>query len=217
MAYKINQSNRPSEFNSGLQPVLYASSDGFLLGDCQVKQIPLTQGKFAIVDDADCQWLNQFKWCAYKGNSTYYAIRGDGKRNTIRMHREILNSPKGLCTDHRNGNGLDNRRKNLRVCTNAENLQNQTKRARCTSKYKGVTTYSVVKHRKRPWLAQITFNNKHINIGYFASEESAARAYDIAAKKYHGEFARLNFPNDQIRLRDSSCRHKGGRDTWCWP
>ena len=103
------------------------------------KKIELTQGKFAIVDDGDFEWLNQHKWSAQKGRNTYYAIRGvreNGKHKRIYMHIEILGKKNGLQIDHMNGNGIDNRRTNLRHVTSRQNRQNL--HINKSSKYPGV-------------------------------------------------------------------------------
>ncbi|MGD0572653.1 MAG: AP2/ERF family transcription factor [Sedimentisphaerales bacterium] len=106
---------------------------------------------------------------------------------------KLCKTPPGLLVDHFNRNGLDNRRANLRLATRAQNSCNTKKQKGCSSKFKGVCFH---KNRKgpNPWDAYIDVNNRRINLGCFPTEISAARAYDSAAKKYHGEFARLNFP-----------------------
>jgi len=101
------------------------------------KLIPLTQGKFAIVDAEDYEWLNQYKWHTDKAQNTYYAV-SQKNRKTIKMHRLITGAPKGLFVDHRDHNGFNNRRDNLRLCTNQENQQNKQPMCGKTSKYKGV-------------------------------------------------------------------------------
>ncbi|KKM14674.1 hypothetical protein LCGC14_1703720, partial [marine sediment metagenome] len=109
----------------------------FFIGDT-MKRIPLTQGKFAIVDDDIFDYLSQWKWYAQKDRNTFYALRNvvvKGKAKTIRMHRQILNSKKGQQTDHLNGNGLDNRRCNLRICTRSQQAMNTKKRRNCTSRF----------------------------------------------------------------------------------
>ena len=161
-----------------------------------MRRISLTQGKFAIVDDADFEWLNQWKWYpSNNGRNTFYAIRSirlpNGKRTTSRMHREILGlkfGDKRQC-DHQNHRGLDNRRDNLRICTSKQNNQNMSSYKSCSSVYKGVSWHKI--HHK--WRAFITVDYKQIHLGYFDNEEKAARVYDKVAIKYFGEFANLNF------------------------
>ena len=157
-----------------------------------MKTIPLTQGKYAIVDDVDFEWLSQWKWCANKDRNTWYAVRTmhkDEKQIKIMMHREILGLKHGdgMDTDHKDGDGLNNRRENLRTATHAQNMYNQRIR-KGTSQFKSV-------HWNRcaaKWCAQIRVNNRLIYLGYFVSEIEAGLAYDMAAQKYFGEFAKLN-------------------------
>ena len=124
-----------------------------------MKQIKLTQGQFAQVDDEDYECLNKFKWHAVEGKDTYYAARqkrvGE-KQVRIWMHREVIQTPEGLFTDHINHNGLDNRRKNLRICTHQNNIRNQKIHIDNTSGYKGV------RKNKYKWRSVIYFNNKYI-------------------------------------------------------
>jgi len=102
------------------------------------KLIPLTQGKFAIVDAEDYDWLNKHKWCACKVKQTYYAKR-KGKGKLVCMHRQITSAPPHLLVDHINRNGLDNRKKNLRLCTRAENSRNRRSLRNKSSRYKAIT------------------------------------------------------------------------------
>lgn len=147
-----------------------------------MKEIPLSRGLVAIVDDEDFDWLNQWKW--YAGNNgkarTMYAIRMaavEGKRRKFRMHREIMNPPDGMEVDHINHNGLDNRRSNLRIVTSSQNSRNTRKpRTGRTSKYKGVTyEKDRVGHVAR-WRVGIRINGKHKWLGRFRTEVEAARA-----------------------------------------
>jgi len=157
-----------------------------------MKMIPLSQGEHAVVDNDVYEYLIQWSWCAdFMGNS-FYAARGEGRwphRKLVLMHRVIADAPTGMDVDHINGNGLDNRRENLRVCTHAENQRNRRKNKDNTSGFKGVFWH---KNRKR-YQAQIKICGKKIHLGYFLDPAEAAHAYDEAAKKYFGEFARLNF------------------------
>jgi hypothetical protein len=155
-----------------------------------MKEINLTRGKVAIVDDHEYPWLKDFTWCAAVKGGKFYAQTG--KSDT--MHRMIVNAKKGETVDHINGNTLDNRRENLRVCTHAQNRQNSKKISgsrNLSSKYKGVSHPS-----ENRWTASITVMWKTIHIGSFSTEIGAARAYDEAARKYHGVFAKLNFPQE---------------------
>lgn len=151
------------------------------------KLIPLTQGKHAIVDAADYEWLAQWKWSADKARDTYYArTRINGHH--MRLHRLLLGDPKSMQIDHINGNPLDNRRCNLRICLNKENSRNCKKRGNRSSKYKGVSWWK----RNSCWRVQITVDYVNYHIGYFPTEITAAKAYNAAALEHFGEFARLN-------------------------
>lgn len=160
------------------------------------RRIPLTQGKYAIVDPEDFERLNKYKWYASKGGSTFYAVRSawdpvNKKKRTIKMHRQIINPPYPLVVDHINHNGLDNRKANLRPATKSQNTINKAciKQKGAHSKYHGVTWQKSI----NKWQAQIRINSIQTIIGYYNDEIKAAKAYDTAAKKYHGDFAVLNF------------------------
>jgi len=150
----------------------------------------LTQGKSAVVDDADFEWLSQWKWQAQKVRRTWYAVRTfwkDGKCQTVLMHKEILHSRGQV--DHRDRDGLNNRRGNLRGATHSQQQANSRKREGCTSPFKGVTWDAA----RGKWRAQIKVFGKGRIIGRFATEEEAAMAYDSAALEQFGEFANPNF------------------------
>lgn len=167
---------------------------------CSFRRIPLTRGKYAIVDHEDFERLNKHKWYASKTSRKggFYAARcvwdkENRKKRTIKMHREILNPPHPLVVDHINHNGLDNRRANLRPATKSQNCINKpyTKRKGAHSRYHGVTWQK----SNNKWQAQIRAKGNPRVIGCFDNETTAAKAYDQAAKKYHKEFAVLNFPD----------------------
>ena len=164
------------------------------------KLLPLSQNKFAIVDADDYDRLNKYKWCLSRTPHTNYAMmRTKGKRvkgkrvkrKTIMMHRFIMNAPHHLLVDHRNHNGLDNRKQNLRLCNHAENSRNRRPFNIKGSRYKGV---SWDKGRK-VFIACIYCNGKNYYLGRFKSEIAAAKAYDRKAKELFGEYAFLNFPD----------------------
>jgi hypothetical protein len=154
-----------------------------------VVEIPLTRGMIALVDDEDApRVLEGPKWRAVPDHRTYYAQRyrrrEDGVKTTIKMHA-LITGQSG--TDHINGNGLDNRRSNLRVATVAQNLWNQGLRVDNTSGYKGVYPTG------RRWRSKIVVAGKRFELGVFDDPADAARAYDQAAREHFGEFAWLNF------------------------
>lgn len=158
------------------------------------KLIPLTRGLHAIVDDEDYEWLIQWKWCcktSNKGGTRPYAVR---TKKNILMHRIIINAPDGLLVDHINGETLDNRRCNLRLANNSQNVWNQRtqqNRKNKTSQFKGVSWDK----KGRIWRPRIRIKQNVILLGSFDSETDAALAYDTAARAHFGEFAKLNFPD----------------------
>ncbi len=161
-----------------------------------MKEIRLTQGKVALVDDEDFERINLNKWCAHKDGKSgkFYAVRNAKMirplRKTIYMAREVINAPDGIGVDHIHfDDTLDNRKSNLRLATSAQNGWNRGKPANNTSGFKGVSWFA----QTRRWQAKIKLNGKSIGLGYFDSAESAARAYDESARKYYGEFAVTNF------------------------
>jgi hypothetical protein len=153
----------------------------------QIRYIPLTRGLHAIIDADDYEWLSQYKWYAGKSTVNTYARRHSSK-GVVVMHRQIMNPPKGMVVDHINGNGLDNRRCNLRICTPAENVRNRRKVACARSRFIGVFP------RRNKWHAVVTHQRKTHFVGSFDDDVEAARARDRLALKLHGQFARLNFP-----------------------
>ena len=156
-----------------------------------MKQIPLSQGKVALVSDHRYEYLNQFNWFASFDGYNWYAERVNGE-NKIKMHREIMGVTDPMVfIDHKDDNGLNNQDENLRECTNAENQRKRGKAWNNKSGYKGVS-FDKKHYRYR---AQIRAGGDPIFLGHFENPKDAALAYDNAAKKYHGEFANLNFPS----------------------
>jgi len=165
-----------------------------------MKAIKLTQGQLALVDDDDYQWLNQWKWHAHKDKSgNFYASRSstkiDGKQHTIFMHRQILGLEFGDSrqVDHANHSTLDNRRSNIRLATSTQNNQNRIP-FKSTSRFKGVSRHFIHSKGKiyKYWQAHIKYKGKQIFLGHFKNEYEAAQVYNVAARKYFGEYAYQN-------------------------
>ncbi len=155
--------------------------------------ITLKHGHICLVDPEDIPLVSQFRWHAHQGpGGHWYAVRSTP--TPMKMH-VFLMGRRGV--DHKNGNGLDNRRENLRFATQSQNQMNTRKR-KSSSKYKGVAP-PLVGHRGKSWAFRITIDGKKKSFGGFATEEDAARAYDEKAKEVYGEFAWLNFPDGKPR------------------
>lgn len=164
------------------------------------RKIPLTQGKYAIVDPEDYEKLARYRWHALKIERLFYAVRqykakqGRSKYESVRMHQEIMGAAEGKVIDHINHNGLDNRKANLRFATVQQNTRNQRKsRGNYSSQYKGVAWS---KSRKK-WWTRITLNGRVIFVGHFNDEKAAAMAYDAKAKELFGDYAALNLPSSK--------------------
>ena len=147
-----------------------------------MKEIQLTQGQVALVDDDIFEELNQFKWCVVKDRKIFYAHRQlptvNGKRCKIKMHHAIIGKPpKGYETDHKNGQGLDNQRHNLRHVTHRENCQNR-KNQESSSQYPGIYW----KKDEKKWIAQIQINGKSNSLGCFVDELEAFKIYKQAVE-----------------------------------
>ncbi len=160
-----------------------------------MREIPLTQGMVALVDDEDYEEVMKHRWFAHRVRAglTHYAVtnkpRSQGK-GTIRMHVLLMGTdPDGRQVDHKNGNGCDNRRSNLRWATNAEQRMNSGPGSRNTTGFKGV---SFDKARGK-YEAKLKASDRHLHLGRFATAEEAARAYDRAARETFGDYARTNF------------------------
>jgi len=168
------------------------------------RRIYLGEGEWTIIEPEDYYRLKNFKWCAVGNGNKFYAVRnivtGPGRTKPVGLHRAIMKPPPGILVDHINGNGLDNRRANLRLATRSQNAHNKQKtKSKTLSRLKGIFFDS----RRGKWYARIKINGNSVHLGSFADELAAGRAYDEAAKKYHGEFACLNFPesagSEQLR------------------
>jgi hypothetical protein len=174
-----------------------------------LKEIPLTKGKFAIVDDEDYELLSQFKWFASGGR---YAARLNPKRrlegepDLILMHRLIINAPSNLDVDHINRDSFDNRKNNLRAVTHQENMLNYGSK-KGVSKYKGVS-----KTKEGKWTASFMYKGESFYLGSYESEEDAAKAYNVKASELAEEFAYLNNVNHrgfEIKKRKKSSNYRG--------
>ncbi len=166
-------------------------SAGSAAGD-NMKEIALSKGYKAIVDDEDFERLSKYKWHIHlngKKNLIYASRYGVGNV-TIRMHREIMNAPIGVYVDHINHNTLDNRKQNLRLCTKDQNKFNNLRKI-------GKSGYRGVYYRRGKWEARISIKNRMFAIGSFNTPEDAAKAWDEEAIKIRGAFTKLNFSNEE--------------------
>lgn len=155
-------------------------------------KIHLNRRKVCVIDAEDLPIVLGRKWSARKMLQNWYCAhnfkRPDGSWSTIYLHRAISKTPLGMGTDHKDGNGLNNTKKNLRHCNQSQNNCNSRKRKNTSSRYKGVTWDK----SRKSWTAYIAINGKRISIGRFHNELLAGKAYNKAAKKYHGDFASPN-------------------------
>lgn len=148
--------------------------------------IELTQGKVALVDSVDFEWLKQFKWFANKGGYAVRSVKNPG--GTVLMHREIMVAPKGFSVDHINGNPSDNRRANLRICNQSQNGANSRVRKNNTSGVPGVSW----EKRFKLWRAYIMINRKQVFVGHYKDLNVAKEAREQKARELFGEFARMH-------------------------
>jgi len=159
-------------------------------------RIPLGYNRFVLIDAADAVVAVQWRWQALEVQPGRFYASGqrtiDGKREEVYLHRLLMNPPDGMVVDHRNGDGLDCRRENMRVCTQQQNTHNRSKKRASKNPYLGVYKLKV----GLQWHARIRHNKTSIYLGYFPTPEEAARAYDRKALELRGEYARLNFPDE---------------------
>jgi hypothetical protein len=158
-----------------------------------MKKISLSKGLEVLVDNKDFKGLSKFSWHSQKNKNTYYAVtkpwvKGTGKCKTIYMHRFLTEAEKGMVVDHIDGNGLNNQRDNLRVCTQTQNMMNRGKQLNNSSGYKGVVKHPLC----NKWMTRIKVGSKHIYLGLYMTKEEAAQVYNDAAINYYGEYATLN-------------------------
>jgi len=150
-------------------------------------EIVLRSGARVLVDDGDVKWLSRWRWSEYRGRRGHrYATRHE-RGKTILMHREVLGLLPGLVTDHINGDGLDNRRENLRACTHRENLSNRRVALNNTSGTPGVG-FDSSKRGSKQWRARIKVNGRRHHLGWFRLKEDAVKAYWAAAERHWGSF-----------------------------
>lgn len=158
----------------------------------RIKLLGIALGKYALVSDKDFGRLNKYKWYLMKSGYVIRTMKKDGITYSRYMHREVTNAPKDMEVHHKNRIKTDNRRSNLKVCIHRDNMRNIGRRRDNTSGYAGVVYDARCKYNK--WQARISVNGNNIHIGSYPTSLKAAKARDAAAIKYHGKFARLNFP-----------------------
>lgn len=156
-----------------------------------MREIPLTKGHVALVDDENYDSIIIFTWRSIPEKHTNYAIKGWSPETHMQMANAVMGQPpKGYTWDHKDRNGLNNQKNNLRLATPQQNAANRTNTKKSLSSFRGVARY----HLHHKWAARVKVDNKLIFLGFFDNKEEAARCYDKAAIKYFGEFANLNFP-----------------------
>lgn len=182
------------------EPMKYAQGHGGRLpvpdpiwdNDLFCYRIPLTRGKYALIDKSSVDRISKHRWAAHKIGNTWYAARKDRNANgkMVFMHREVMECPNGMVVDHVNRDGLDNRLSNLRVCSHSQNIQNKKIQKNNSSGWIGVNWSRV----SQKWQAGVALNGKNTHVGLFLCPIEAAIARDVAAIEVYGEYASLNFP-----------------------
>ena len=150
--------------------------------------VPLTKGHVALIDEDDVERVSKYNWYSMKGKHTHYGAVKFAELSTT-LHRFVLGAEKDQKVDHKNGDGLDNRKANLRFCSYGQNNANSRKVAKCASIYKGVTFDDTASFK---WKARLYKDGKQKVLGRFATEQEAALAYNRAAVEVYGEFAKVN-------------------------
>jgi hypothetical protein len=193
----MHKNNRIAKLDENISYLIEEKHNGG-----ESREIQLTQGKAAIVDAEDFAWLSKFKWHAHERGRTWYArrtIESEGVQKTEFMHRAILQQHECDLTagevDHKNGDGLDNRKSNLQVITHAENIRKSRIQLTNISGFRGVSWHK----RDRRWQVFIEVDNVRKYLGNFKTKIAAALVYDDAARKYFGKFAKLNLPDHKVR------------------
>lgn len=155
-----------------------------------MKELQLYTGEITLIDDEDYEWLSTYKLFISNKRYNYVSlsIKTNGKWGRKDIHQLIMKTPKGMYTDHIDGNGLNNQKKNLRIVTNSQNCMNRISQKKTSSIYKGVSWHK----KNNKWLSNICINKKRISIGYFDNEKDAAKAYNEKAKELFGKYVKLN-------------------------
>lgn len=179
--------------------------------DTEVVELRLSQGKLTTIDRADLELVESYgRWRQFKSSSgcTYYAMaairKPDGRQTSLLLHRLLTGAPKGVRVDHRDGNGLNNRRSNLRLATGTQNCSNRAHAQNNTSGFKGVSSAK----RGGKWKAYVSVNHNKIHLGYYTDRWAAAVAYNVAALGHFGDYAAINAPDG------SSVRVGEGLGNW---
>jgi hypothetical protein len=183
LAHKAGKRDRPARIN---REQIVACGLGKYLDDPRYVFLPLTRGQWTVVDSEDAAELAQHNWFARPGSHTWYASRFNG-RHQVHLHRLVSDCPSGLEPDHRNHNGLDNTRGNLRISTHSQNVAASRKPVKG---FRGVGFHPGA----QKWQASIRVNNRLRHLGYFTTPQAAAQRYDEVALSVFGEYAHLNFP-----------------------
>lgn len=186
----MNAENRNFPSPAGASSPAFTCTGSGREGLIPMKEISLSNGKVALVDDEDYERISKFRWTPLTGKHNTYARTRPDKHHVILMHRVIVGATGKQEVDHRDHNGLNNQKQNLRLCFRTQNSRNQRIRRNNTSGFKGVSFFAPMAHR--PWMAYIKVNYQRKHLGYFSTPVEAAIAYNQAALKYFGEYAHPN-------------------------